>query len=147
MRAPGERGQRTLESVVGEYINNVYGRDLYRYCHFDKEPSILMLLLKSMSAMEVDLRGLLGGAPAYDTKKHVRKLRLQNMVPGLADSDSSDPDKFLRTFAWKAANGTVMSEGFGVNMWALLLMVSIWGPRTSTASSRIAWPTRLCRRF
>ena len=129
MRAPGERGQRTLESVVGEYINNVYGRDLYRYCHFDKEPSILTLLLKSMSAMEVDLRGLLGGAPAYDTKKHVRKLRLQNMVPGLADSDSSDPDKFLRTFAWKAANGTVMSEGFGVNMWALLLMVSMMGSK------------------
>jgi hypothetical protein len=127
LRAPGERGQRSLESVIGEYIHTVYGRDLYRYCHVDKEPSILVLMLKSMATVEVDLRGLLGGAPVYDTRKHIRKLKMEHTLPGLADSESSDPDKFMRSFAWKSSNGTVMSEGFGVNMWALLLLLSMMG--------------------
>ena len=127
MRAPGKRGQRSLESVIGEYITTVFGRDLYRYCHVDKEPSILVLMLKFMATVEVDLRGLLGGAPVYDTKKHIRKLRMEHTVPGLASSESRDPDKFIRAFAWKSANGTVMSEGLGVNMWALLLLLSMMG--------------------
>ena len=38
--------------MIGEYISTVFGRDLYRYCHVDKEPSILVLMLKFMATVE-----------------------------------------------------------------------------------------------
>lgn len=127
MRVPGERAQKNIEAVVGELLSNAFGGDLLQYCHVEKEPSIYTLLLKNLCTMEVDLRPLLGGAPVYDTKKHIAKLRLQRTLPGLYNSETSSPDKFLRCFSWKAETGQVMSEGMGVNMWALLLMGSLMG--------------------
>jgi len=126
--------------VVGELISNAFGAELLQYCHVEKEPSIYTLLLKSLCTTEVDLRPLLGGAPVYDTRKHIAKLGLQRTLPGLYNSESAAPDKFLRCFTWKAETGQVMSEGMGVNMWALLLMGSLMGSDEihTKQSSRVA---------
>ena len=125
----GEKAQRSLEAIVGEQIQKEYGGDLFRYCHFEKEPSILQLLLKVLCSMEIDLSPLLGGAPIYDSSKHIAKLGLHTTLPGLIlNTDSNKPDKFMRAFAWKTQLGAnVMSEGFGVNMWSLLLFGSLAG--------------------
>jgi hypothetical protein len=140
LRVPGERTQKGIEAVVGELISSSFGAELLQYCHVEKEPSIYTLLLKNLSTMELDLQPLLGGAPVYDTKKHIAKLGLQRTLPGLFNSDMSSPDQFLRCFTWKAETGQVMSEGMGVNMWALLLMGSLMGSDDihTKQSSRVA---------
>jgi hypothetical protein len=96
--------------------------------------------MKSLMSTEIDLRALLGGAPIFDTKKHIRKLGLHRTLPGLSNSTHSKPDKFIKGFVWKSAATAVMSEGIGVNMWAILLMASLMGSDEihCKSSSRVA---------
>ena len=135
-----ERNQRPVEDSVGDLILNTFGAELAQFCHFGKEPSIMHLLLKNIMSMEIDLRPLLGGAPVYNTSKHIKKLRLHLALPGLARSQSTKPDKFIKPFTWKSASTAVMSEGIGVNMWAILVMASLMGSDEihCKSSSRVA---------
>jgi hypothetical protein len=135
-----ERNQRPIEDSVGDLLLNVYGAELAQFCHFGKEPSIIHLLIKGLMSMEIDLRPLLGGAPIYDTKKHIKKLGLHLALPGLFSSTHTKPDKFMKGFIWKSASTAVMSEGIGVNMWAILLMASLMGSDEihCKSSSRVA---------
>lgn len=140
LRLPMERNQRPIEHSVGDLIVNVFGAELAQFCHFGKESSIVHLLMKSLMSTEIDLRPLLGGAPIYDTKKHIRKLGLSRTLPGLSNCAHSKPDKFIKGFVWKSASTAVMSEGIGVNMWAILLMASLMGSDEihCKSSSRVA---------
>ena len=140
LRLPAERNQRPVETSVGDLISNAFGAELVQFCHFGKEPSIIHLLMKSLTAMEIDLRPLMLGSPVYNTKKHIGKLGLQRMIPGLFHSTQEKPDKFLKGFTWKSAGSAVMSEGMGVNMWSILMMAALMGSDEihCKASSRVA---------
>ena len=140
LRLPTERTQRPVEISVGDLISNAFGPELVQFCHFGKEHSIIHLLMKSLSTMEIDLRPLMLGSPVYNTKKHIAKLGLQRVIPGLYNSTQEKPDKFLKGFTWKSASSAVMSEGMGVNMWSILMMASLMGSDEihCKASSRVA---------
>ena len=122
---PSERGSRTVDVYVAHLISLWYGDQLQKYCHIPKkEPSILKHLINSVSGMEIDLGVLMDSSPIYDTAKHIKKLGLQRLLPGLASEGSTTADRFMRDFTWKDASGSPKSEGMGVNMWSLLTLVS-----------------------
>jgi hypothetical protein len=136
-----ERNQRPIENSVGDLISNVYGAELAQFCHFGKESSIMHLLIKNLMALEMDLRAIFGGVPIYDTARHIRKLGLHRALAGLCTPGASKkPDKFLKGFVFKSQSTAVMSEGLGVNMWAILLMASLIGSDEihCKSSSRVA---------
>ena len=128
LRASGDHKGKTADALVSELINTAFGPELRKYCHFGKEACIITLLVKELCSMTVDLRPLLGGLEVYHTAKHIRKLGLQRVVPGLERSTHTSPDTFLKPFSWKGSPGSPpQSDGMGVNMWALLLMGSLIG--------------------
>lgn len=133
---PSDRGSRCLHTAVADLITNSFGSPLKKYCHFGPEVSILRNLLRTISTMEVDLRALFASSPIYYSKKHILKLRMQNEVPGLASSEHDRPGKFLCDFEWKDPGNGIKSQGVGVNMWALLSLVSLLGNKDIHCKAR-----------
>jgi hypothetical protein len=128
LRGAGDHKGKGVDVAVSELINAAFGAELRKYCHFGKELCIITLLIKELCSMTVDLRPLLGGLRVYDTAKHIRKLELRGVVPGLERSNRTGPDTFLKGVSWKGAVGQPdLSAGLGVNMWALLLMGALIG--------------------
>jgi hypothetical protein len=119
--------QRPIENSVGDLISKEFGGELRLYCHFGKESSIIPLLLRDMMGMQVDLRPILHRAPIYDTRKHILKLGLGQMLPGLLGHDDPQAGALLQDFAWQSVTNSVMSSGLGVNMWALLTLAAMIG--------------------
>lgn len=133
---PSDRGSRCLHTAVADLLTNSFGSPLKKYCHFGPEVSILKNLLRTISNMEVDLRALFASSPIYDTKKHITKLHMQSEVPGLATSDHNKPGKYLCDFEWKEPGNGIKSQGVGVNMWALLSLVSLLGNKDIHCKAR-----------
>ena len=109
-------------------IAKQYGQDLYRFCHMGKEHSVYAhALYTCLTSFMPDFRGLLDNAPVFDTPKHMRKLGLDGLVPGLLAQDFTQPDHFMKSFTWHSNMGPVLSDGIGINVWSLLLMASLIG--------------------
>lgn len=124
---PSQRGGRSVGTVLSEMIFQVYGGELVRFCHFGTELCIIERLLERLQGMKVDLRPIMGGAPIYNTRKHLEKLGLHRELPGLCLVDADRPDNFMKFCVWKSGGGAVGSEGACVNMWALLAAASLVG--------------------
>lgn len=133
---PMDRGSRCLLTAVSDLISHSYGAPLRKYCHFGPELSILRNLLRSLTGMEVDLRALFNSSPIYNTKKHVQKLGLQSDVPGLGMFADDSPGKYVCEFEWKESGNGLKSQGLGVNMWALLTLVSLLGSKDIHCKAR-----------
>lgn len=135
-----ERGSKSIESAVGDLISKVFGEQLVQFCHFHKEASIMHLLVKMLVGLKVDMRPIFFGAPVYHTSKHINKLKMNLALPGLARSVDTKPDMFFKVFAWKSMSNAIISEGVGVNMWAVLLLASLMGSAAihCKSSSRVA---------
>ncbi len=124
---PSQRGGRSVGTVLADMIFQVFGGELVRFCHFGTELNIIERLLEKLQGMKVDLRPIFGGAPIYNSKKHIEKLGLQRELPGLCVSQMDKPDVFMKLGVWKTSGGAVGSEGASVNMWALLTAASLVG--------------------
>lgn len=123
-----ERGARTVDVYVAHLITLWYGDSLQTYCHIPKkEPSIMQLLVGTVSAMEMDLSVIMGCSGMFDTARHIKKLGLQRVIPGLAADFMMRNKRFMCESMWKSPNNGLMSEGMGVNMWVLLTLASMVG--------------------
>jgi len=157
LRATQERtGQGThsntipTHAMVAARIARQYGQDLYRFCHMGKETSVYShALYTCLTVFVPDFRGLLDNAPVFHTAKHIRKLGLEALVPGLLTQDQDRADNFMKVliiaaaisisslpiilhlkkqaFVWRSSMGPVLSEGIGINAWSLLVMASLIG--------------------
>ena len=124
---PSQRAGRPVPVVLSEMISQVFGSELVRFCHFGAESCIIERLLEKLQGMKVDLRPILRGAPIYNSKRHIQKLGLERDLPGLCSRDQDRPDVFMKMGVWKSSGGGIGSEGASVNMWALLVAVSLVG--------------------
>ena len=129
-RVAPDRGSRAVHWTVASRVSKVYGKDLYHFCHMGKEDSVYAHALNScMTHFRPDFRLLFDNCPLYDTARHVRRLGLEGLLPGLcAGADGVEPvtecDPYVRGFAWKN-NGCVLSEGLGINLWGVLVVASL----------------------
>jgi len=118
---------KSVEETVANLIYMAFGVELKQYCHMSHEPSIIQSVVKAVAGMIIDIRAIFGGAPIYDSAKHLTKLGLQNLLRGLCINRNDAPGPFMRCFTWRSHNKNVLSQGMGVNMWALLTLASIAG--------------------
>ena len=126
--APDRTAGKPVHQRVADRVGEVYGKELYRYCHMGKEYSVYAnALYACMTHFTPDFRGLLDNAPVFDSKRHLEKLGLAHVLPGLgAAGVRAEVDAYVKPFVWKEQNNP-RSEGLGVNMWALLTMASLIG--------------------
>jgi len=131
-----EYGNMSAEYVVADLIYLVFGPELKQYCHISNEPSIIRNLIKTISLMEIDLRVIMDSSPIFDSNKHLRKLGLSRVLPGMCQPGHDRPDRFMRKFVWKSGNNSILSQGMGVNMWTLLTLASLVGNDSIHCKSR-----------
>ena len=123
-----QRSKKDVHERVAANFRVLFGDQLFKYVHIGKEPCVMNLLMGKLIHMTpVDLRPLLDGVPIYDTAKHIQRLGLSSRLPALASTDRCEPDKFLKPFEYVSVARSVVAEGLGVNMWALLLLASLLG--------------------
>jgi len=86
--------------MVAARIARQYGQDLFRFCHMGKETSVYThALYTCITAFIPDFRGLLDNAPVFHTAKHIRKLELDAMAPGLLTQDQDRVDNFMKALS------------------------------------------------
>ena len=127
LRVSMERNPTPVVSRVADQFRRGYGDQLCKFWHIYKERSVYMLLFEELKNIVVKLGGLLG-VPIYATQKHIARLGLLDLLPAFRHPGNHNlPGPFVREFQFKSGEGQPAAEGVGVNMWALLLMVSLAG--------------------
>ncbi len=110
--------------AVGVRVKDLYGLELNETCHMGPEPSIyangLMCLLGEWMP---DFRQLYSKY-IYAHERHCKKMRFAEWKASDWDEDECPP--FARIFTVRdRANNEVSSYAMGINIWGLLLMVSL----------------------
>ena len=83
--------------MVAARIARQYGQDLFRFCHMGKETSVYThALYTCLTAFIPDFRGLLDNAPIFHSAKHISKMGLEAMAPGLLTQDQDHADNFMK---------------------------------------------------
>lgn len=110
-------------NAIGSRVKDMYGLELNETCHMGPEPSIYGNAIQSMiTEWQPDFRQLYSNS-LYSHTKHLNKL--QSHAPQAPDWVDNDPPPFARIFAKKDAHGEIMSYALGINVWSLLVLVSL----------------------
>lgn len=111
--------------AIGVRVKDLYGSELNETCHMGPETSIygnaMMSLLQDWSP---DFRQLYGNT-LYSSFKHFHLLQLQHLFPDIIDWVEDEVPAFAKVFPIKDHTQEVISYALGLNMWGLLLMVSM----------------------
>ena len=133
LRVPVDKTPRSISQRVASKITQVYGKDLFQYCHMGKEEPVYMHALNTcMTTFRPDFRLLLGCDSMYDTGKHLTTLNCKNIPPGLRNASScvqgdDECPVYVRPATWLSSCTGAVSESLGVNIWGLLAMASLLG--------------------
>lgn len=120
----GRVNKDNVEEAIGLRVKDACGPELNEACHFGSEVSVyghaVGTLLKEWKP---DFRRLFG-KDIYAHKKHCDKLAYTEW--DCSDWEKDEPPPFARLFTIKDnTNGEISSYALGINLWALLLMVSL----------------------
>lgn len=135
---PDPRHGRSLLNRSAGQLQALWGKMLRMYCHMGAEHTVFEMALQDLTGVTISLSGLLGGAPIYDTAKHVHRLGLEGILPGLAQPRESRPEPFMRAFTWMGLDRAPASEGYGVHWAALLLLGGLMGSNDIHAATSSA---------
>ena len=117
-------GSLTVE--IDKNIKNVFGVELFEACHMEKTMygNALDHLINHFT---VDLRKIMG-PHVFASKRHMTKLGLSADIPGLEDfTDPFVSPAFARLVDVGGDASSQPCAAVGVNMWALLTVVSLSG--------------------
>ncbi len=129
-----EKPEDTLKTVANQ-IKDLYGTQLFQNCHMGPEACIINNALHHlMHNFDMSARTMCSER-VYRSRDHIEKLGLLGQLPGMANTDDDAPVPYVRRVLFTAREGhaeEVRSGGLGVNMWGLLVMVSLIGNRDIT---------------
>ena len=117
---PSRNDKLTLVQQVGAMIQDHYGKELWFYFSMGPSTSIYTNAVKRWMKQNPDWRALLQMPNLYNTKRHLTKLGLTNLIPKLTDG-GQEGNQFVRIFknsGW---------DFLGVNMWQLLVSACLLG--------------------
>jgi len=129
-----EKVEDVLKTVANQ-IKDAYGQQLFQNCHMGPEACVINHALHHMLfGFDMSARSLCGDR-VYHSRDHLEKLGLLGQLPGVANADEDAPVPYMRRVLFTAHEGhaeEVRSGGVGVNLWGLLVMVSLIGNKDIT---------------
>ena len=105
-----------MHTAIGKRIKDLWGRVLFETCHMGPEQCVYSnAIMDLMVHWMPDCRQLLSER-VFDSKRHLRKLGLEQSLPGVLDwpVECERPPPFARTFAITAPGGQVRRVGVAV---------------------------------
>ena len=124
-----EKVEDVLKTVANQ-IKDVYGQQLFQSCHMGPEACVINNALHHLAhAFDMSARSLCGER-VYRSRDHLEKLGLLEQLPGVSNAEEDVPVPYVRRVLFTVREGhaeEVRSGGLGVNLWSLLVMVSLIG--------------------
>jgi len=111
--------------AIGVRVKDLYGSELLETCHMGPEPSIYGNAIQGLiQDWAPDFRQMYGNN-LYASSKHVNLLQLGGYFPQIEDWTQDEVPVFAKVFTLKDHTGEITSYSLGLNVWGLLLMVSL----------------------
>jgi len=113
--------------AMGVRVKDLFGSELNETCHMGPEPSIYGNAVQGLvQDWTWDFRQLFCNT-IFHSQQHLIKLGLAGQFPGIVNWTENETPSFAKVFVTKDPHGEVMSYSLGLNVWALLLFVSMGG--------------------